>query len=95
MTMNEDGPDQKLLTVITGLAMTEINALQAELAEARAEGEKLRRLLLRLSMDVRGCWTLEESELRRLLSNTNYNVVADLLEQTRAALAPEAGKDTP
>ena len=86
MPLNEDGPDNKLLTVITGLAMTEINALQAELAEARAEIARLRH---ELGILAGRAWNLAHTEPKKDCA------LCKGVEQALAVLKPDAGKDTP
>lgn len=40
--------------------------------------------LKQLAREVRGVWSLDEPALRQAVGNTNYNIIAVLIEKTRA-----------
>lgn len=40
--------------------------------------------LKKLAREVRGVWNLDEPGIRQAISNTNYNIIAVLIEKTRA-----------
>jgi hypothetical protein len=61
-------------------------ALIADLRDARAENERLRLLLTRLSNEVLGSLPLMEELARQEFGNTNYNVLIQRAEEAREAL---------
>ena len=40
----------------------------------------------KLAGEIKGCWSGFELELRQVIGNTNYQIVADLLKETDEAL---------
>jgi hypothetical protein len=68
------------------------------MSEGKTFGQAdVRQALDGLSANVKGCWSMEEHELRQLLVNTNYNVIQHWLEQANGALAaaPEPPSPSP
>jgi hypothetical protein len=68
------------------------------MSEGKTFGQAdVRQALDGLSANVKGCWSMEEHELRQLLGNTNYNVIQHWLEQANGALAaaPEPPSPSP
>ena len=76
-------------------AADEIDRLQEakrramELADERArEANELALVLKSLATEVRGVWDTFEHDIRHGISNTNYAVVCDKLEEAYRMLAP-------
>lgn len=67
-----------------GIYGSELSEKEAHLI---ATAPELFEELDRLAGEVRGCWGMAERALREIIGNTNYHIVEERLEASRAAIA--------